>query len=229
MIEFIGKSLLINKKVLVIGDLHLGYEGSMRESGYMIPSGLYKQMIEDLGLIFERVGTVEKVILLGDVKHGFGRYAENEWKEIGEVMNYLRRKAKEVIVVKGNHDAIIDSMIEKLDKVELVDYYLWGGIAFLHGDRDFPEIHEGDVKVWVMGHGHPAIVLEEDVGVKKEKYKCFLDGKFKGKDVIVVPSFQVPLYNLILKKCTPKAVHLQDEIGLPSHVPMPRLTPKKED
>lgn len=35
--------------------------------------------------------------------------------------------------------------------------------------------------------------------------------------------FKVPLFNLILKKCTPKAVYLQDEVNLPSHIPMPRL------
>ena len=40
-IEFIGKCLLIeqNKKmILVIGDLHLGYENVMREAGILIPS-----------------------------------------------------------------------------------------------------------------------------------------------------------------------------------------------
>lgn len=193
-IEFIGKSLLIksdNEKVLVIGDLHLGYEGSMRESGYMIPSGLYKQTIEYLDLIFDRIGKgVDKVVILGDLKHEFGKYAEDEWKEIGEVMNYLRRKVKEVIIVKGNHDAIIGSMIEKLDNVELVDYYLWDGFAFLHGDRDFKDkIYDKKIKYWVIGHGHPAIILQEKKGIKKEKYKCFLVGKFRGKKVIVVPSF----------------------------------------
>ena len=43
-----------------------------------------------------------------------------------------------------------------------------------------------------MGHGHPAVSLSE--GVKKEKYKCFLVGKYSkagnGKrDVIIVLSF----------------------------------------
>ena len=190
-IEFIGKSLLIDNSVLVIGDLHLGYEGSMRESGYMIPSGLYKQTIEDLDKIFDRVGKVEKVILLGDVKHEFGRYVEDEWKEIGEAMNYLRRNTKEVIIVKGNHDAIIDSMIEKLDRVKLVDYYLWEEFCFLHGDRDFKDkIYDKKIKYWIIGHGHPAVTLyDKSGGIKKEKYKCFLVGAYNRKKVIVVPSF----------------------------------------
>jgi hypothetical protein len=41
-------------------------------------------------------------------------------------------------------------------------------------------------------------------------------------------SLNVSLFNLILKKCTPKAISLEDEINLPIHIPMPRLQPKKE-
>jgi uncharacterized protein len=57
----------------------------------------------------------------------------------------------------------------------------------VHGNRDFPEIHEKRVKVWVMGHAHPAVKLSD--GVKAEKYKCFLEGRFKGKKIIILPSF----------------------------------------
>lgn len=34
------------------------------------------------------------------------------------------------------------------------------------------------------------------------------------------------LFNLILKRCTPKAIAFQDEISLPFHTPMPKLGPK---
>ena len=34
---------------------------------------------------------------------------------------------------------------------------------------------------------------------------------------------KIPIFNLILRKCTPKAVQLQDEVNLPFHVPMPRV------
>jgi len=44
-----------------------------------------------------------------------------------------------------------------------------------------------------------------------------------------VPSFlQMPLLNTILHKCTPKAAYLQDEISLPSHLPVPRVALKPE-
>lgn len=37
--------------------------------------------------------------------------------------------------------------------------------------------------------------------------------------------FKVPLFNLILRKCTPKSIMLQDELNLPFHTPMPKLSP----
>jgi len=235
-IEYIGKSLLIDNSILVVGDLHLGYEGSMRESGYMIPSGLYEQTISDLDLIFNFIeergmgkgekgvannidaklgktkenkvskrnggagmvgddnlsrggGVVDKVIILGDLKHEFGKILREEWKEILDFLDYLKKKSKEIIIIKGNHDAVIKSVVKR-KKVKVVDYYIWEEFAFLHGDRDFEEIYSKEIKCWVVGHGHPAIVLEEKSGgIKKEKYKCFLSGRYKRKKVIVVPSF----------------------------------------
>ena len=40
--------------------------------------------------------------------------------------------------------------------------------------------------------------------------------------------FQLPLFNLILRKCTPKALDLEDQVGLPTHIPLPHLSPKNE-
>jgi len=188
-IEFIGKSLLIEingEKVLVIGDLHLGYQGVMREGGVLVPSGLYDDIIKDMDEIFEKVGKVDKVILLGDLKHEFGKTLREEWKEVLDFIDYLQKRTKEIIIIKGNHDAVIEGVVRQ-KKVEVKNYYLLGGYAFLHGDKDFEEIHTEEVRNWVVGHGHPAVEITD--GTKLEKYKCFLVGKFEGRKIVVVPSF----------------------------------------
>lgn len=41
--------------------------------------------------------------------------------------------------------------------------------------------------------------------------------------------FRVPLFNFIISKCNIKALGLEDELNIPLHVPMPRLSPKKEE
>ena len=43
------------------------------------------------------------------------------------------------------------------------------------------------VETLIIGHEHPAITLRE--GRKTEKFKCFLRGRWKGKELIVLPAF----------------------------------------
>ncbi|PIN90947.1 hypothetical protein COU60_01235 [Candidatus Pacearchaeota archaeon CG10_big_fil_rev_8_21_14_0_10_34_76] len=197
-IKYIGKTLLIEdsgERVLVIGDLHLGYEEAMRTNGILVPSGIYEEIVREIELVFDYLEKkrkkVDKVVLLGDVRHEFGRILKSEWKEVLDFLDYLKEKIGkkgEIVVVKGNHDTMTVNIVKKKN-IEIVDYYIWGGLAFLHGDKDFDVVYDKDIKYWVMGHAHPAVVLQDKKSVKKEKYKCFLVGKFKRKEIIVVPSF----------------------------------------
>lgn len=184
---FVGKCLYLEiegEKVLVVGDLHLGYEGSMRASGVLVPEGRFDDFISEFDEIFERVGEIDRVVLLGDLKHEFGKILREEWKEVLDFIDYLKGKGCEVIIIKGNHDVIIESVVKRKE-VEVVDYLVWGKYCFVHGDKKFKEMK--DSKVWVMGHGHPAVNLSD--GTKVEKYKCFLVGKYKEREVIILPSF----------------------------------------
>jgi hypothetical protein len=40
---------------------------------------------------------------------------------------------------------------------------------------------------------------------------------------------KIPLFNFIMSKCNIKALELEDELSLPLHIPMPRLSPKKQE
>ena len=272
-INYVGKCLLLEEngeRVLVIGDLHLGYEGAMRASGVMIPVKLYEKCIADFeeiynyiinnlygkiidsknqkidappptkvgGLIGARflddrrsdhtlksvvlgrndrhnrlvhgrktgeIGNklsmeikgegeeirdeenkIDKIIILGDVKHEFGLILQDEWNKIKRFLEHLRGKCKEIVVIEGNHDTVLFPILQKMG-IEGVDYYLWKEFVFIHGDKNFKEIEGKEIKYWVLGHGHPAVNLYE--GVKRESYKCFLTGSYRGKKVILVPSF----------------------------------------
>lgn len=190
-IEFIGKSLMITgggESVLVVSDLHLGYGESLRKSGVFVPEKIHEETMQDFERIFEKIGKrkIDKIIILGDLKHVFGRILRGERDEINSLFGFLEKRCGKIIVVRGNHDVLMDFMgVGK--KIEIVNYYLWGEFAFVHGDRDFKEIYGRKIKTWVMGHMHPAVVLRE--GVKSEKYKCFLLGKHAEKDVVILPSF----------------------------------------
>ena len=188
-IEFIGKSLLItedNERVLIVSDLHMGYGQSLREGGVMLPTKLYENSLKEFEEIFRSIGNVEKVIILGDLKHEMGSILKEEWSEVLGLMDYLKNSCGKLVVIKGNHDIFTRSITEKRG-VQVVDFYIWKGYCFLHGDRDFKEIYSEEINCWVLGHAHPAISLND--GAKSEKYKCFLLGNYKGKKIIILPSW----------------------------------------
>ena len=72
-----------------------------------------------------------------------------------------------IILIKGNHDTMDYSY------GNMKEYYIDGELAFLHGHKPYPEMFDKKVKVVVIGHLHPSIILEEKPGVKREAYKCF--------------------------------------------------------
>lgn len=191
-INFIGKCLLIEnagekkEKILVIGDLHLGYEEFLNRSGVFVSRQMFEEMIAYLDNVFAKTGKVDKVVLLGDVKHDFGKIMKQELNDVLGLFDYLEKKSRKIIVVKGNHDKIIEPIVMKRS-ARIEDFYIYDEFCFLHGDRDFSQIYDKKIKYWIMGHGHPAVKISD--GIKIEKYKCFLIGKFKEKEVIILPSF----------------------------------------
>ena len=58
------------------------------------------------------------------------------------------------------------------------------------------------------------------LAVEKEESKEILKAWKKKK---LSPNFQAGLFNLILRRCTSKAVFLAEEIALPSPLPLPKI------
>lgn len=190
-LRYVGKCLLIEKgkeRVVVVGDLHLGYEEVLNKSGVLVGRKMFDEMISDLNLVFGEVGKVDKIVVLGDVKHDFGAILKQEWKDVNAILDYFESMCDKVVIIKGNHDTILEPILKKR-KMKLLGCYIWEGFAFTHGDEDYLELWKKEIETIVVGHGHPAVRLQEPKGVKEEKYKCFLSGTFRGKKMIVVPSF----------------------------------------
>ncbi len=186
--NFIDKSLFFPEKgILVIGDLHIGYEAMLRQSGVLIPERQVKDIINNLKKIFlmikEKKYTLKKIVFIGDLKHAF-YFEHKEANEFQEIIEFLGSilPAENIILIRGNHDTI-DYTFEG----NMKEFYIDGDIAFVHGDQMIIEVFDKKIKTIVMGHLHPCFILES--GPKKEAYKCFLDGKYRGKDIIILPSF----------------------------------------
>lgn len=191
--RFIGKSLYFpERKMLVLADLHIGYEEYLNEQGVFLPRMQFKEMIKELEEILNEVGKINKekkideIVVVGDLKHEFGQISSQEWRETKEVLELFKKKAKKVVLVKGNHDNILEP-IAKRKELKIKDYYIKDEICFLHGNKMFNECLGKKIKMLVIGHRHPAVMLADKY--KREKYKCFLVGKWKNKEVIILPSF----------------------------------------
>jgi len=187
---FIHKALFFPKEgILAVGDLHLGFEYRLQQSGVLVPEMQIEEIKKELNKIFEEIKEkkfqLKKVIFIGDIKHSFSY----QWKEknyFRDIITFLKNyvEDKNIILIKGNHDTIDYSFSDRLQ-----DYFIQGELAFSHGHKYFPEIFDKKIKTIVMGHLHPSILLSDQQNIKREKYKCFLVGKFKQKNIIILPSF----------------------------------------
>ena len=173
-------------KILAVGDLHLGYEQMLREQGIILPFKQLETTENEIKNIINKIGKekIKKIIFLGDIKHYF-KFKKEEKFEVRNFIDFLRDMMTdcEVILIEGNHDRI------QFKEFEYRKFYIERKIAFTHGDKLYKEIFDDKIKTIVISHIHPAVSIREKKGIKMERYKAFLIGEYKKKEVIVVPSF----------------------------------------
>jgi uncharacterized protein len=182
--EIADLGLLIGS-TLVISDLHIGYEQSLNREGIMVPRFQYKMILESLQRIIND-SNVERVVVNGDLKHEFGRITRQEWDEALNFIEFLKDNSDEVILLKGNHDNFTKFIAGKTD-LEVYDTYSIGDFIIMHGDKIPEDLMTFKESTIIIGHEHPCIGIRN--GERLEKIKCFLKGKYKEKNLIVMPSF----------------------------------------
>lgn len=191
--KLLSKTIFFPRQgILAVGDLHLGYDSMLKNQGISLNFNQLEDTKSELEIIIKKIraiSTLKKIIILGDIKHHFS-FDKGEVFDLRNFIRFLEKylPKENIILIKGNHDTFT------LKDYKLRDYYIEDDLAFMHGDKSFPEIFKNKkIKTIVIGHIHPAIWLKDKClgkgGVKREKYKAFLIGRFKGKKLIVVPSF----------------------------------------
>lgn len=185
-IEIVDLGLWIKKqKVLVLADFHIGFEEALNKQGVMVPRFQLKDIVQRLEEILAEVKP-ETIVINGDLKHEFGTISEQEWRETLKLIDFLAKRCKKLLLIKGNHDTILGPIANKRN-IEIVKSFESGDILMVHGDA-IPE-KLSKYKTIIIGHEHPALSIRESG--RTEKFKCFLVGKYKGKTLIVQPSFNL--------------------------------------
>ena len=187
-IEIIDLCLHFKKeKILVMSDIHMGFEESLNKQGILIPKFQYPETIKRLEKIFEGF-KFQKIIINGDLKHEFGTISETEWRYTLRILEFLFKYCKKIILIRGNHDTILEPIAKKRG-LEIKRNCFVGKTIITHGDKIPTGKKFDSAKRIVIGHEHPAISLHKDG--RLEKFKCFLKGKWAGKELIVMPSFNL--------------------------------------
>ncbi len=178
------------KDILVIGDLHFGFEESLVKKGILLPYSQLKKTLKRLDKIIKKAKP-KKIILNGDIKDEFGTISDQEWRDTLRFIDHLQKKA-ELIFIKGNHDTILEPLAKKRE-IQVKERFDLDDITILHGDKLLKNLK----KTIIISHEHPAISFKER---PDEKFKCFLVGKYKTHNLVILPSFNLLLPGSDIKR-----------------------------
>lgn len=185
-ISIVGNCIAVGR-TLILGDLHIGAEEALNKQGFMIPRFQFLNMRDEL---LRMVGNddYDTIIINGDLKHEFGTISQSEWNNSLKAIDLLANHCQELVLVRGNHDTLLGPIADK-HTLEVQDHYMLGDILVCHGNKiPFGPSFE-KAKTIIIGHEHPAVTLKKDGRV--ESFKCFLKGKYRGRTLIVMPSFNM--------------------------------------
>lgn len=168
---------LRDPQALVVADLHLGYEGVLREQGVSLPRFQKRHMLERLDHLLDRYDP-ETLVVNGDLKHEFSGTLREEWHEVLDVLDFLQARDVEVTLVRGNHDNYLLNILNRKG-LPLHGAVGVGGFTVTHGH----EVVEAEGSL-VLGHEHPSLKLRDAVGASLS-LPCFA----VSRDRIVLPAF----------------------------------------
>jgi putative SbcD/Mre11-related phosphoesterase len=145
------------RTVLLIADLHLGYEHELYETkGVSFPSQ-QDRMIERISTLVEDYD-VSEVCIIGDVKHTITAHSHFNWSLIPEFMSTLSDLAP-TYVIPGNHDGHLLPLLPRNVTVVDVRGIVVGEeekVGLVHGHA-WPSPEVLNSESIVIGHNHPTI------------------------------------------------------------------------
>jgi putative SbcD/Mre11-related phosphoesterase len=154
------------ERVLLAADLHLGMEYDLAKQGINIPYQWTRMLEELLALLDEH--KPDRLILVGDVKHGVPATSFQEKREIPSFFEALLDAVDRIDVTRGNHDANIQNYLPEGVSLHSSKGVIIGDgfqVACLHGHAwPPPEIMAVDCVV--MAHNHPTVMLNTPLGIR---------------------------------------------------------------
>jgi putative SbcD/Mre11-related phosphoesterase len=170
------------EKVLLAADLHLGLEFDLAKQGINIPYQ-WSRMLEEMVNLLEEYNP-DRLILLGDVKHGVPATSFKEKREIPEFFNTLFDYVDYIDVTRGNHDANIQKFLPERVTLHSSKGVIFGEefiVAGFHGHA-WPPPEIMSVDCIIMAHNHPTVMLRTPIGLIISQ-RAWIRGKLDQKKI----------------------------------------------
>lgn len=163
------------KKMLIVSDLHIGKSAHFRKSGIQVPDTVSLTDLQRLTALMKEFEP-ESLVVTGDMFHNninSDAIAFMEWRRHYPHLN--------VVLIKGNHDALKNEDYEALNIEVHTKEMLCSPFRFIH---DRPTVF--DAYYNISGHIHPGVVLYGKAR-QQLRFPCF----YFGQNCAILPAFSV--------------------------------------
>lgn len=165
---------LPDRETLVLADVHVGRDAT---SAVELPMGEADDLVDRLAALLGGT-SADRVVVAGDFLHAFDSIPYGVHETVDRFVATVSDADAALSVVAGNHDTILGEFtdIETRSTLEL------GPETVVHHGHEIPDT---TADRYIIGHEHPAIVVEGD------RHPCFLEcrNQLDGAAVLVLPAF----------------------------------------
>lgn len=165
-----GALYWVEKKTLMLADVHLGKVAHFRKNGIAVPREVEGAFYKKITLLFNEF-EVKRLLFLGDLFHSF---QNNEWHLFSA---WVKKQQSTLILIEGNHDVIPAQKFEQLG-MTITSNLSEDTFYFSH----FPT--EKEEYFVFCGHVHPGVKLKGD-GLQQLKMPCF----YQSQNQLILPAF----------------------------------------
>lgn len=152
-------------RILILADLHIGWEESLLEKGIHIPSQAWR-IRDKLSKIIE-ANEPDRIIFLGDIKDNIPMISLEEERSVKELFAYVIKDVGSVSVTLGNHDGDLDALMPHSVDIISARGLVVGkksSVGLFHGHA-WPSLEVLNSNLLVMAHIHPFVWLRDKLGI----------------------------------------------------------------
>jgi len=159
-------ALLLKKgseRILVVADLHIGWEVRLAEQGIFVPSQTPRIQEKMLQLI--QLYEPTSLLFLGDVKHAIAKVEMEEWRDIPDFFQTLNEEVRDIRILLGNHDGNLEPLLPETVKILPPTGIALGNVGLFHG-HTWPAPDLVNCPNLITAHVHPTVAFKDPMGFR---------------------------------------------------------------